>query len=495
LAAATRRRAELSVTPDRRYSFADAVADSLSPDASAGFAPNRMHHRSFGPRLAKGALALGGALVLGGVALFAATHMSGRLAAPPLSDGDRLNSVATVAAAPRAQDEAPAGPARNPASLPELPRAKAGSPEGRLIAVYRAIAETRIGEAMDLATALAQDLPNFRLAQLVYADLLLMRRGQLDNFGGELQRGDPAAAAELEQMRDEALRRIAALRERPPTDKLPAQFVVLPERIHHAIAVDVSRSRLYLFENTPQGVRLVADYYASIGKQGADKLVEGDQRTPLGVYFISDVANPKTLEDRFGSGALALNYPNANDRAAGRTGSGILLHGVPSSTYARAPRATDGCVALANDDLTKLAQTIAPRDTPVVIAQQIDWVEPERTRDGHARFLEVLHDWQQARVKADEAALATYYAPGVVEEAAASAPPPTRAGRRARPAVPAVPKGFDDVAVLSWNDKRPLMVVSYRERGADGKLTRRAIRQYWTRESGQWKIFSQGANA
>jgi hypothetical protein len=239
-------------------------------------------------------------------------------------------------------------------------------------------------------------------------------------------------------------------------------------------------------------VRLVADYYASIGKQGADKLVEGDQRTPLGVYFIGDTADPRMLEDRFGSGALALNYPNANDRAEGRTGSGILLHGVPSNTYARAPRATDGCVALANDDLARLAQTIAPRDTPVVIAQSLQWVGPDHTREGHAQFLEVLRDWQQARVSADEAALASYYAPGLIDEATTAPAAPSRTGRRARRSAP---KGFDDVTVLSWDDKRPLMVVSYRELGANGKLTRRAIRQYWSREGGQWKIFSQGADA
>jgi hypothetical protein len=56
--------------------------------------------------------------------------------------------------------------------------------------------------------------------------------------------------------------------------------------------MDASRSRLYLFENTDKGLVLVADYYASVGKLGTEKVVEGDQRTPLGVYYITSRLGP-----------------------------------------------------------------------------------------------------------------------------------------------------------------------------------------------------------
>ena len=67
-----------------------------------------------------------------------------------------------------------------------------------------------------------------------------------------------------------------ALRERPPAGTIPAQFLALSPRTKHAIAVDASRSRLYLFANSATGLRLVSDYYISVGKAGTDKLVEGD---------------------------------------------------------------------------------------------------------------------------------------------------------------------------------------------------------------------------
>jgi len=62
---------------------------------------------------------------------------------------------------------------------------------------------------------------------------------------------------------------------------VPAQFLKLSSLNKHAIAIDVSKGRLYLFEHKAGSVRLVSDYYISVGKAGVGKSVEGDQRTPL----------------------------------------------------------------------------------------------------------------------------------------------------------------------------------------------------------------------
>lgn len=429
-------------------------------------------------RFGRGSLALG-LLVGTGVVVLAASQLLQRPAAdrhPPLA-------LPAAAAATPADLDAAKAPADMAERAPVLPAHLPGTPEGRLIHVYRTIAEQRMDAALVSAQELATAMPGFRLAQLVYADLLATRGGHAAGFGSELSRGGPQAGAELEAMREEALLRLAALRERPPANALPSQFVMLPPGLPHAIAVDVSRARLYLFENSPQGLKLKSDHYVSVGKQGADKLMEGDQRTPLGVYFISDAIDPSTLEDRFGSGALPLNYPNPLDRADGRTGSGILLHGVPSNTYSRAPRSTDGCVALANDDLKTLAATIAPRGTPVVIAQQLQWVPPGSHNAESQAFLQVLAAWQQARLANDTTALAGFEAALPADTAA-----PRRSERRTRSVA-----GFDDLAVLAWKGRQDVMVVSFRERDARGHKARRTTRQYWARGQGGWKILPSDA--
>src|SRR3546814_8483534 len=50
----------------------------------------------------------------------------------------------------------------------------------------------------------------------------------------------------------------------------------------------------------------------------------------------------RKLPDFYGDGAYPLNYPNEWDKHEGRKGYGIWLHGTPSTTYSRPPRASDG---------------------------------------------------------------------------------------------------------------------------------------------------------
>jgi hypothetical protein len=177
------------------------------------------------------------------------------------------------------------------------PALRDGQAEARLMGVYQLIAEGRHREALAQAEALARDYPHFQLAQLVVGDLLMARTRPIRRLG-DVPEPDSArslqAAATLEELRNESRQRVDAQRSRPPAHSIPAQFLELSPRTRHAIAVDASRSRLYLFENTAKGLQLVADYYASVGKLGIEKNLEGDQRTPLGVYFITSRLDPAT---------------------------------------------------------------------------------------------------------------------------------------------------------------------------------------------------------
>jgi hypothetical protein len=333
------------------------------------------------------------------------------------------------------------------------PASSQGSPEARLIAIYRLVGQRRVDAALAEATGLVEQHPNFRLAQLLRADLLAARASPLAGWGGAAPK-----SAFLAPLREEALQRLAALRARPPAGAVPAEFVRLPAAVPYAIAVDASRNRLYLFENGPSGLKLVDDFYVSVGKQGVDKLAEGDQKTPLGIYFTTTRPDPGALEDRFGSGALPLNYPNAYDRARGRTGKGILLHGVPSDTYARPPQDSDGCVVLSNDDLHGLASRLPPRDTPVLITRQIDWRSPQAAQAAATpEFLRAFESWSAGRL-----------------------------------AAPQAPAAITDTSIVAWRDDRELMVVTFREQAGRGQRDDHVMRQYWSREGKDWRIVAEG---
>jgi L,D-transpeptidase YnhG len=203
--------------------------------------------------------------------------------------------------------------------------------EARLLQIYQLIGQSKSREAIRLADKLVLDHPHFALAQLVHGDLLVAQTGVLRGLGDVPEATMRAAPGVLTDLRDESLLRIRALRERPAAGMQPANFVRLSPRNQHAIAVDASRARLYLFENTLQGLKLVADYYASIGKLGIEKNIEGDLKTPLGIYYVTNTLGPKSLKDLYGAGALPINYPNPYDLRRGKTGSGIWLHGVPQA--------------------------------------------------------------------------------------------------------------------------------------------------------------------
>ncbi|MDH5709704.1 MAG: L,D-transpeptidase family protein, partial [Hylemonella sp.] len=243
--------------------------------------------------------------------------------------------------------------------------------EARLIEIYRLTGNGHISEALTQARKLVQDHPNFQLAHLVYGDLLASRARPVRAIGDVPGPLDTSARSTLSALHHEAQMRIKALRERPPAHTIPSQFLALSPHVKHAIAIDASRSRLYLFANSEQGMTLLSDYYISVGKLGISKNVEGDRRTPLGVYFITNNLDPKSLGDFYGTGALPINYPNVLDTRRGKTGHGIWLHGTPPNQFSRAPRATDGCVVLANPDLNQIIRTVQVRATPVVISQRL----------------------------------------------------------------------------------------------------------------------------
>ena len=395
------------------------------------------------------------------------------------------NRKKTARAAPADKRERVARPA---AAAPAASRD--GEAEARLIEIYKLAGQAKSRDALTKAERLVKDHPNFQLAQLVYGDLLAAQARPLRMLGDVPDGPARAGAGMLGDLRQESLLRLKALRERPAPGTIPSQFLELSPRNKHAIAVDASRARLYLFENTTTGLKLLADYYISVGKSGTEKSVEGDSRTPLGVYFVTSNLDPKSLKDFYGSGALPINYPNALDLKRGKTGSGIWLHGTPPAQFARAPLASDGCVVLADPDLERIIRTVEVRTTPVVIAQNLKCVAPHSIKAEGKSFEDALQAWHKARSGGDMATLTSLYTSDFNSYGKSladwTALMRTEADKRA-----GRPVQLKDLSYLRWTDSTDTMVVTFGEvpSGARSGQTRR---QYWVRQGSQWKIFFEG---
>lgn len=360
----------------------------------------------------------------------------------------------------------------------------ADNAETRLIGIYALIEQGDFHAALLKSRKLVQDHPNFQLAQLVHGDLLRLR------YKPDAPVSD-TAHAQLLSLRAESRQRLDALRNRPQPGTVPHQFVALSAASRHAIAIDASRSRLYLFENrTPAGsdsktapnLHLVADFFVSVGKSGIDKRLEGDGRTPLGNYYITSAKDRKSLPAFYGAGALPINYPNAFDNHKGRTGSGIWLHGTPPNQFVRAPLASDGCVVVSNPDMERLLNTVSARTTPVVIAEQLQWVDAQALTADRAAFESVLAQWQTARSTQSPSELVQNFGPPATKmpgSAAAAVPDLTVA--------PHVKLGVTNVSLLQSRLPDESMVATFDET-VDGTHTRVTRRQYWLKQTDRWQL-------
>ncbi|MEW6677568.1 MAG: L,D-transpeptidase family protein [Pseudomonadota bacterium] len=274
-------------------------------------------------------------------------------------------------------------------------RIAATSPDALIGKTLQDIRASRLDDALIEVDRVIAIQPDFKLAHLIKGDLLMARARPLARMGPANARSKDASAT-LDDLRDEARVRLMRYIDQPDSSQLPRQILQLAPHQKYALLADASRARLYLFENVDGEPRLKRDYYMTIGRNGTDKRVEGDKRTPVGVYHITQQLPRAQLADLYGTGAFPLNYPNAWDQSQKRGGYGIWLHGVPSDTYSRPPRSSEGCVVVTNPDLDELAQYIQVGVTPVVIVDRADWVD----RDEWARTRDQLHvtldAWRQA---------------------------------------------------------------------------------------------------
>jgi len=361
-------------------------------------------------------------------------------------------------------------------------------PEALLIEIYKDLGRNRLQEAQSKADALVAAYPNFRLGQLVRGDLLLMHARPVTSFG---QIND-APAAKLKDLRAEAMVRLHSLQERPNPDLIPQPVLQVSEDQKNVLVVDTTRARMYVYENQGGQLKLMTDYYISHGRFGVNKSREGDQRTPIGVYYVnSRIPGPK-LPDFYGTGALPLNYPNEWDKRNGRSGSGIWLHGTPSDNFSRPPLSSDGCVVLANPDLQSLYATAEVGKTVVVISDNIQFIDKtewnkERSATGF------MDRWQQDMETADADKLLSNYSinfrSGLGESLSTWFSRQQKSLNGARPSSVKV----RDLSMYRYPGKEPMIVSTFIQETAVGK-SKNAIRkrQYWQLEGSQWKIVYEG---
>lgn len=352
------------------------------------------------------------------------------------------------------------------------------TPDTLLAKTLQEIRASRLDSALKDIDQLISIRPDFRLAHLIKGDLLMARARPLASMGAASR----ATEDSLSGLREEARVRLLRYIDEPDPKHLPVQILQLARDQKHALLADAGRARLYLFENVDGVPRLVRDYYMTIGRNGTNKRVEGDKKTPVGVYTISQYLPPRQLSDFYGAGAFPLDYPNEWDRLQGRGGHGIWLHGTPSDTYSRPPRASDGCVVVTNPDFTELGKYIDVGGTPVMIADHTEWVDTLTWEASRQEMLATLDQWRSDWESRNAARFLRNYGPEMQTGDWAQSKQRNIANKEW------IKVNLSDISVFVHPDAK-LAVTTFRQDYASNSFSNSVLKRlYWRLDNGQWRI-------
>ncbi len=235
-------------------------------------------------------------------------------------------------------------------------------------------------EALYQVTA---NYPDFLAARIIQASLLNTE----DLTESLVDLAPRVGSTPMKEPRNEAYARLSYWFDRPRPGHLPDVLIeTAPDRTKVVVA-DTARSRLYLFDRSGGGWTMLGDWYASIGRGGTAKRREGDDKTPLGVYFVTMWVGDRYLPELYGAGALGLNYPNEWDERRRRDGYGIWIHGEPRGLKSRAPRWSRGCLTVSNPALETLARAIEEESIPVIIGKRLRWLAPNEHESHRSEWL------------------------------------------------------------------------------------------------------------
>ena len=395
-----------------------------------------------------------------------------------------------VAPAPAARTPAPAAATPPPATAPVAPPSLVGygdkpDPDVMLINIYKDLANANLRAAQVKADKLVEAYPTFRLGQLVRGDILLMHARPVTGFGI----ASHASIDRLSDLRNEAMVRIKSLRDRPDPDLIPRSLLQLRDDQKYALVVDTRQARLYVYQNFNGNIKFISDYYISHGKYGINKIKEGDQRTPIGVYYITSRLPKARLPDFYGAGALPINYPNEWDKLNGRSGSGIWLHGTPTNNYSRPPLASDGCVVLTNPDLEKLLGSVEIGKTPVIINDKVEFINRTKWDTERNAGLKLVENWRKAIESKDLTRLLANYSNAFKSPLGENLNTWFVKSRLPLSDWPDLAVKLHDLTLFRYPGNDNMLVATFTQDNLSSK-NKSTIRkrQYWSKEASGWKI-------
>ncbi len=140
-------------------------------------------------------------------------------------------------------------------------------------------------------------------------------------------------------------------------------------KINSTLLVDKQKQRLFvLAENGAKKIEIKDEFRITTGKSFGDKVEEGDNKTPEGIYTLIRKLDGNLLPEKYGPLAFIIDYPNTVDRLDKKTGSNIWIHG---RNEAIKDHQTEGCISLENSHILDLAKYVTLNETKIIIVDSL----------------------------------------------------------------------------------------------------------------------------
>jgi murein L,D-transpeptidase YafK len=155
------------------------------------------------------------------------------------------------------------------------------------------------------------------------------------------------------------------------------------------LVCDKSNSTLMFYKKEKgSSYSLYKQYKAYTGKNKGDKQFEGDLKTPVGIYNLTNKLSK--VDSFYGPMAFVTSYPNLYDRYKGKDGHGIWIHGLPINQTR--DEYTKGCIAIDNDGLQCLEKNINLDKTALLIYESKEVSSP--SKETLAKIAAWLYKWR-----------------------------------------------------------------------------------------------------
>jgi len=365
--------------------------------------------------------------------------------------------------------------------------------EQLLIETAEKISEGKIDLALQAVKTLIEINPNFKLAHMIHGDLLLIQSHNYDEISAETY---SQYENKISDLKLELSRRIMSFNNLDKNIIQSKIKALLGKDIKNLIFVDVKSSRLFAFSNNDGRLKYISDHYISVGKKGYGKKFEGDKKTPIGTYFINKKITSK-LPDLYGVGAYSINFPSAYDRISNFTGSGIWIHGTPSSTYSRPPQSSDGCIVLSNSDIEELEHILKKPGTPVIISDTgLNNINLREELDRNTVEIEILtkiQDWKSSWEEKNIDNYLSFYSK-VAKYNSDIYPKWTTHKINILKKTQDLKINVEDISIFEYpGTDGELILVKFKQKYSSNLLKNEMIKQQiWSRENSDWFIIYEG---